>query len=114
MRDSDAETAPLLASIDPVETKTGRLPSPARAKRCVPEKLASTMPGCDRSYEPSVPSLTTQCFTLVVQSSEARQLRGTSNFGSMSETAGAFSASRPPPPTQVVGTGVVPASKPFQ
>src|SRR4051812_35745455 len=51
---------------------------------------------------------------LVVQSSDARQLRDTSNFGSISVTAGAFSASTPPPPAQLVGTDAGEASKASQ
>src|SRR5690348_12370052 len=51
---------------------------------------------------------------LVVQSSDARQLRGTSNFGSINVTAGARSASTPPPPTQAVGTADGDASNALQ
>jgi hypothetical protein len=40
---------------------------------------------------------------LVFQSSDARQLRGTSYAGSMSVTLGARSASAPPPPAHAVG-----------
>ena len=40
----------------PADTNTGRLPSAASAKRCAPEKLASTTPGWFRSYDTSPPT----------------------------------------------------------
>src|SRR5688500_20133107 len=49
--DSAADTEPLSGSIDAAETKTGRLSSPLSTRPGVPSKLASTTPGCDRSYE---------------------------------------------------------------
>src|SRR6476661_1402333 len=77
-RDSTADTAPLDGSIDADDTNTGRSPSEGNVRRCTPEKFASRAPGCDRSYEPRPPSLNSQFRMLVDQSSEARQLCGTS------------------------------------
>src|SRR6476660_4095596 len=81
----------------------GRFASLGSNSRCVPEKFASTTPGCDKSYEPSPLSFTSPLRTLVDQSSDARQLRGTSYDLSISVTGGDVSANSPLPSRHVVG-----------
>src|SRR6185437_2638170 len=83
------DTAPLAASILPIDTKTGRLPSPASLNCGVPVKFASTVPGCERSYDPSVERWRSHFPKFDDQWSEARQLCGASYDGLIAETAGA-------------------------
>src|SRR6266566_2908024 len=104
LRDSTADTAPLAGSMDAADTKTGRFASPASVMRLIPVKFASMLPGCDKSYDASVPTRSNSLLMLVFQSSDARQLLGTSYDGSMSVTAGALSANTPLPPMHWVGT----------
>src|ERR1700681_118295 len=89
--------------MDAADTKTGRFCSSLRFSLFTPAKFASTTPGCARSYDTSVPTRSSQLLMLVVQSSDARQLLGTSYDGSISATNGARSASTPLSPTHCVG-----------
>ena len=59
----------------------------------MPAKFASSVLGCDKSYDASPSSLATQRPKLLPQLRDARQLRGTSKDGSTNVTDGARSAS---------------------
>ena len=94
---SDDDTEPLAGSIDAVETNTGLFASDASDKRGMPEKLASIIPGCERSYDARPPRFTSQLLMLVDQVSVPRQLCGTSYFGPINDTGGDRSARTPLP-----------------
>src|ERR1035437_1667941 len=103
-RDSAADTAPLEGSIAAVDTHTGLFPSPASANFGVPAKFASTVPGWFRPYDAIVLTRIIQKPTLPFQSSDARQLRGTSYDLLISVAGGASSARAPLPSVHCVGS----------